>query len=99
MRFPPPGHHRSAAALRAHLHQLGADFDLDDQVQLGGALAQPLSVYGRRLGNRFCTQPMEGWDGTRLGAPTEHTLRRWRNFGRSGAALIWGGEAFAVTPD
>ena len=28
-----------------------------------------------------------------------HTLRRWRNFGLSGAKLIWGGEAAAVQPD
>ena len=27
------------------------------------------------------------------------TLRRWRNFGLSGASLVWGGEAFAVQRD
>ena len=42
---------------------------------------------------------MEGWDGTTDGNPTELTLRRWRNFGVSGAKLIWGGEAVAVQPD
>src|SRR5882757_8571816 len=35
----------------------------------------------------------------RDGSPTGHTLRRWRNFGRSGAKLIWGGEAAAIRPD
>ena len=35
----------------------------------------------------------------RDGLPSEHTLRRWRNFGRSTAKLIWGGEAFAVRED
>ena len=39
---------------------------------------------------------MEGWDANRDGSPSAHTLRRWRNFGRSGAKLIWGGEAAAV---
>jgi 2,4-dienoyl-CoA reductase-like NADH-dependent reductase (Old Yellow Enzyme family) len=39
---------------------------------------------------------MEGWDGTLDGRPTENTLRRWANFGRSGAKLIWRGEAVAV---
>jgi 2,4-dienoyl-CoA reductase-like NADH-dependent reductase (Old Yellow Enzyme family) len=39
---------------------------------------------------------MEGWDGTLDGKPTELVTRRWRNFGRSGAKLIWGGEAVAV---
>jgi len=26
-------------------------------------------------------------------------IRRWRNFGASGAKLIWGGEAMAVRPE
>jgi 2,4-dienoyl-CoA reductase-like NADH-dependent reductase (Old Yellow Enzyme family) len=39
---------------------------------------------------------MEGWDGTSDGRPSELTTRRWQNFGRSGAKLIWGGEAVAV---
>jgi 2,4-dienoyl-CoA reductase-like NADH-dependent reductase (Old Yellow Enzyme family) len=42
---------------------------------------------------------MEGWDGTKEGEPSELTRRRWRNFGRSGAKLIWGGEAVAVRQD
>src|SRR6185437_10497428 len=39
---------------------------------------------------------MEGWDGLPDGNPSEHTVRRWQRFGRSGAKLIWGGEAVAV---
>jgi NADPH2 dehydrogenase len=42
---------------------------------------------------------MEGWDGTAAGEPTELTERRWRNFGASGAKLVWGGEAVAVRED
>src|SRR5262245_51504978 len=99
MRFAPPGHSRTPADLRSQLRALGADFDLDDEVQRDGALAQPQLALGRTLGNRFCAQPMEGWDGTPGGSPSEHTLRRWRRFGRSGCALVWGGEAFAVRSD
>jgi 2,4-dienoyl-CoA reductase-like NADH-dependent reductase (Old Yellow Enzyme family) len=51
---------------------------------------------GFTIGNRFCVQPMEGWDGTLDGKPTKLTRRRWCNFGKSGAKLIWGGEAVAV---
>ena len=43
--------------------------------------------------------PMEGWDGTADGKPTEEVFRRWRRFGQSGAKLICGGEAMAVRPD
>ncbi len=42
---------------------------------------------------------MEGWDGTPSGEPSDLTRRRWRNFGTSGAKLMWGGEAVAVRHD
>ena len=65
----------------------------------GSPLAQPLDVGGFIVGNRWCVHPMEGWDGTIGGEPTEHTIRRWKHFGESGCKLIWGGEAFAVEAD
>ena len=73
----------------------------DDRIEAGpdSPLAQPLHIAGKTIGNRFCIHPMEGWDGTRDGKPSEATIRRWRNFGRSGAKLIWGGEAVAVRHD
>ena len=52
-----------------------------------------------RVGNRFCVLPMEGWDGTTDGEPSDLTRRRWQRFGASGAKLIWGGEAVAVRHD
>ncbi len=52
-----------------------------------------------KISNRFCILPMEGWDGTTDGKPTELTIRRWQRFGQSGAKLIWGGEAVAVRPE
>jgi 2,4-dienoyl-CoA reductase-like NADH-dependent reductase (Old Yellow Enzyme family) len=54
---------------------------------------------GQTIGNRFCILPMEGWDGTTEGLPTELTRRRWHNFAISGAKLLWGCEAVAVRPD
>jgi 2,4-dienoyl-CoA reductase-like NADH-dependent reductase (Old Yellow Enzyme family) len=91
---------RTAADLRDHARQLGLRLPLDDQVEPDGPLSRPCGlVDGFTLGNRFCIQPMEGWDGTRDGRPTELTRRRWTRFGRSGAKLIWGGEAVAVRPD
>jgi NADPH2 dehydrogenase len=65
----------------------------------GSPLRLPISMCGLEIGNRIAVQPMEGWDGTRDGNPTESTIRRWRRFGRSGAKLIWGGEAVAVAPE
>jgi 2,4-dienoyl-CoA reductase-like NADH-dependent reductase (Old Yellow Enzyme family) len=62
-------------------------------------LAQPRTIGGIAVGNRWCIHPMEGWDANPDGSPTDHVVRRWRNFGASGAKLIWGGEAAAVQPD
>jgi NADPH2 dehydrogenase len=58
-----------------------------------------MTVNGFKIGNRFCVHPMEGWDGNTDGSPSEFTIRRWSNFGLSGAKLIWGGEAVAVRHD
>ncbi len=62
-------------------------------------MSRPLDLGGRRIGNRFCTLPMEGWDGTTDGRPTDLVRRRWEHFGISGAKLIWGCEATAVAPE
>jgi len=87
--------------LTRHLSGLGVSIACDEAI-LNAAespLGQSYSVGKTRVGNRFCIQPMEGWDGTTEGEPTELTRRRWVNFGLSGAKLIWGGEAFAVCPE
>ena len=99
-RYTPLGHHRAFAAFREHLRSLDPEQDADEIVEgADGPLAQPIEVAGKRVGNRFCVHPMEGWDGTTDGLPTVRTLRRWARFGLSGAKLVWGGEAFAVHPE
>lgn len=97
MNYTTPGQMKVFADFQRHLRTLAPDCDADEVV-LGaeGALGRAATVCGKQLTNRFAIHPMEGWDGTRDGLPTELTLRRWRRFGLSGAAMIWGGEAFAV---
>jgi NADPH2 dehydrogenase len=87
--------------LRSHLQRSGIPLAFDDELVAAAAspLAQPIEVGEVRVGNRFCILRMEGWDGTRDGEPTDLTRRRWRNFGISGAKLMWGGEAVAVRHD
>ena len=92
---------RDVESFRRYLAEQQIDIPCDDKLISGAAspLAQPIDVGSARVGNRIAAQPMEGWDGTADGRPTELTLRRWERFGASGAKLIWGGEAVAVRHD
>lgn len=102
VRYPSVSRLSEAAVFRNYLKALGIQLPFDEQVVAGpdSPLLQPISLSdGRVLGNRFCCLPMEGWDGTTDGQPSELTIRRWQNFGRSGASLVWGGEAVAVRAD
>ena len=102
MQFPRIARFRSVDDIRAHCESLGAAIPFDDaalSAAAGSPLAAPLTVGGRTVGNRWCIHPMEGWDATADGLPTDTLLRRWRHFGTSGAKLVWGGEAVAVVPE
>jgi len=92
---------KKAADFRAYAAELGIDLACDDAIQVGAEspLGQPIEVSGRPIGNRWATQPMEGWDGTTTGGITDAVVRRWQRFGESGAKLIWGGEAMAICPE
>ncbi len=92
---------KTAALFEAHLASLGAALPFEPLVEPApdSPMAQAIDTSAGRAGNRFCILPMEGWDGTTDGRPTDLTRRRWRRFGESGAKLIWGGEAFAVRHD
>jgi NADPH2 dehydrogenase len=101
MKYPGIASLRTATDFRDRLAALGLDLPFDDVLDRGPAapLARPCRRAGGTIGNRFAVLPMEGWDGTADGRPSDLTRRRWRNFGRSGAKLIWGGEAVAVRQD
>jgi NADPH2 dehydrogenase len=99
--YPRVASFKTAESFRDHLERSAIPLDFDEVLAppAESPLAQPIDVGGVRVGNRFCILPMEGWDGTSDGSPSELTRRRWRNFGISGAKLIWGGEAVAVRHD
>src|SRR5262245_21079284 len=90
---------RRASQFVAHLESLGVSLPLAEVVDAHGALAQPLDAGCGVAANRFAILPMEGWDGTADGRPTDLVRRRWERFGGSGAGLVWGGEAVAVVPE
>ena len=100
--FPKIAQLKTVTALRERLAELQLTLPVDDEIlsaEQDSPLADPIDIGEFRVGNRWCIHPMEGWDANGDGSPSEHTLRRWRNFGLSGAKLIWGGEAAAVVPE
>ena len=98
-KFPFISKLKTANQFTEHLSNLGIHFPAPyEEIEGKG---DPLNLSytlknGFTIGNRFCIHPMEGWDGDSDGRPSQYTERRWKNFGRSGAKLIWGGEATAV---
>ncbi len=92
---------RTAGQFRDYLAAIGADLPFDETLTAGpeSPLGQAYVGDGFSASNRFCVLPMEGWDGTPDGRPSELTQRRWERFGQSGAKLIWGCEAVAVRHD
>jgi NADPH2 dehydrogenase len=92
---------KGVAQFEEHVKSCRLTIPCDAEILIGSEspLRTPIQRNRLKIGNRIAVQPMEGWDGTSDGSPSEHTIRRWRHFGRSGGKLIWGGEAVAVTEE
>ncbi len=101
MTYHKPALFKTAHAFQEYLQASGIHLPFETEVECAPAspLAQPYHLEGRTIGNRFAVLPMEGWDGSEDGHPSELTFRRWQHFGLSGAKLVWGGEAVAVDPN
>ena len=96
--FKPISTLNTAEKFSEHIDELGIDLkfcsEMPSKEEL--ALAKPIKYKNRTIGNRWAILPMEGWDCTSIGCPTDLTERRWIRFGISGAKLIYGCEAAAV---
>ena len=93
---------KTAADFREYLKSINVEIPFDETLLPANQSPYQNSLTlnsGRVIGNRFCILPMEGWDGTPDGRPSEYTKRRWKNFAISGAKLLWGCEAVAVRHD
>ena len=100
--FKRVGALRTTDEFRTYLASQGLDLPVDEKILSraeGSPMAWPWDAAGVTLPNRWTIHPMEGWDANPDGSPSDLVIQRWKKFGSSGAALIWGGEAFAVQPD
>jgi NADPH2 dehydrogenase len=70
-------------AFTGHLAAIGAEMPFAPEVGAGGTLATPVAIGDAGAGaitvpNRFAVLPMEGWDATTDGRPTDLVRRRWQ---------------------
>jgi len=70
----------------SEIMEKGYEIPLSDNLSV---LNEAVELKTKTIKNRFVTQPMEGCDGTSLGAIDELTHRRYTRFAKSGAGLIW----------
>lgn len=90
---------KTAADLRTYLTKNNIDLPFDDTLwpPSDSPFNRPIPLKsGQTIGNSLCILPMEGWDGTLNGRPTDFTRNRWKKFAHSGAKLLFGCEAVAV---
>lgn len=100
--YPRVAQLKTAELFEAHLEREGIHLPFSAALKSGTDSPYCTSHQlrsGNKIGNAFCILPMEGWDGTTDGRPTDFTKRRWKNFAISGAKLLWGCEAVAVCPE
>ena len=106
--FKRMGTFKSVQALEQQISELGLRLPIDHCVLSraeGSPLGQPLQMGKLILANRFAIHPMEGCNAYRNkanridGSPSAETLRSWALYGLSGAAMVAGGEAMAITED
>ena len=78
MAYPRIAALKTADQFLDRVSHLGVSLPFDRQIDTSAAapLAQPYTGDGVTIGNRFSILPMEGWDGTLEGRPTDLTRRR-----------------------
>ena len=71
---------KDVARFQEHVRSLGLTIPSDGELRTGenSPLRAPIAHGALRIGNRIAVQPMEGWDGTGDGNPSEHTIQRWK---------------------
>lgn len=87
---------KTPAEFAALMKADGMDFPISDDLSI---LSEPLTLAnGHVIPNRIVIQPLEGFDGTRDGNPSDLIFRRYKRFAQGGAGLIWY-ESITVSDD
>ncbi len=85
--------YKSKEDILAKAVELGIELPFTDDIS---SLFEPRSVEGFHVPNRLVVQPMEGYDSSADGAPSELTRRRYLRYASGGSGMIWY-EAVAIS--
>jgi 2,4-dienoyl-CoA reductase-like NADH-dependent reductase (Old Yellow Enzyme family) len=74
---------------------LGLDLPFNEDISV---LFTPVTIGANNISNRLVVQPMEGYDSSKDGSPTDLTRRRYLRYAEGGSGIIWF-EAVAVSAE
>lgn len=77
---------KDAEQFAREMHAAGLPFPVSSDMSI---LGEPVRLGAKTIPNRICLQPLEGFDGTKEGAPSDLIFRRYDRYARGGAGLIW----------
>jgi 2,4-dienoyl-CoA reductase-like NADH-dependent reductase (Old Yellow Enzyme family) len=79
----------------AKMAEKGIPFPVSENLDV---LKKPVKIEGHVAPNAMVIQPLEGFDGTLDGNPSDLIFRRYRRYGRGGAGILWY-ESIAISDD
>ncbi|MCK5850541.1 MAG: FAD-dependent oxidoreductase [Kiritimatiellae bacterium] len=79
-------HMKNLGELKSTLKAMDLSLPIDKDLSI---LGDTITVAGKSVPNRFAVQPMEGFDSTPNGAPSELSHRRYQRYAKGGFGLIW----------
>jgi 2,4-dienoyl-CoA reductase-like NADH-dependent reductase (Old Yellow Enzyme family) len=85
----------SAADFSREMNADGLTFPVAEDMSV---LNQPIKLGNKIIPNRICIQPLEGFDGTKEGCPSDLIFRRYARYAKGGAGLLWY-ESISISDD
>lgn len=86
---------KTVADFSSVMTQAGLPFPASGDLSV---LAEPVRLGNKTIPNRMCIHPLEGFDGTPDGRPSDLIFRRYGRYARGGSGLIWY-ESITVSDD
>ena len=89
-----PFDYKNLDEFRHDIEELNVNLPLSTDLEI---LAKPIQIHGKTVKNRIAIQPLECFDSSLEGTPSDLTFRRYRRLSAGGSGLIWF-ESCSTTP-